>query len=263
MVRTRAAGTWRACRNCSHSSAVRVSMISVSTAVSRAWSASRSSLVRLIMSGRSSTVHSRRCWRRLLAPSITSPSLVWIGAVGRVRMPVAVRLRMHAVAQVAGEQRARQDQRDVEHRHVDALAAAGALALEQRRGERERAGHAGGVVDRRRAELDRVHVRGPGHRHQAGGRLDHVVVGGLPAARPVLAERRERGVDQPRIDRREILVAEAERVERAGPIVLDEHVGGGGQLLQGRAILLVLQVERDRALVGGLGQEAGAHVARG
>src|SRR5262245_33646997 len=76
MVRTRAAGTWRACRNSSHSSALRVSMISESTAISRAWSASRSSLVRLIMSRRPSTVHSRRCWRRLLAPSITSPSLV-------------------------------------------------------------------------------------------------------------------------------------------------------------------------------------------
>ena len=59
MVRTRAAGTWRACRNASHSSAVRVSMISASTAISRSWSASRSSLVFLIMSGRPSSVHSR------------------------------------------------------------------------------------------------------------------------------------------------------------------------------------------------------------
>ena len=38
-------------------------------------SASRSSFVFLIMSGRSSSVHNRRCWRKLLAPSITSPSL--------------------------------------------------------------------------------------------------------------------------------------------------------------------------------------------
>ena len=41
------------------------------------------------------------------------------------------------------------------------------------------------VVDRRRAELDRVHVLGAGHRHDAGGRLDDVVVGGLLALGPV------------------------------------------------------------------------------
>ena len=184
-------------------------------------------------------------------------------AVGGVRMAVAVRLRMHAVAQIAGEQRAHQDHRHVEHRHVDALAAAGALALEQRRRQRERAGHAGRIVDHRRAELHRMHVLGAGHRHDAGGRLDDVVVGGLPAARAVLAEGRERGVDQPRIDLRQRLVAEAERLERAGAIVLDEHVGGGDQLLQDLAIGLRLQVERDRALVGGLGQERRAHVAVG
>ena len=138
---------------------------------------------------------------------------------------------------------------------------AGALALEQRRREREGAGHAGRVVDHRRAELHRMHVLGAGHRHDAGGRLDHVVVGGLAAARALLAERRERGIDQPRIDLRQRLVAEAERLERAGAIVLDEHVGGGDQLLQHLAVGLGLQVERDRALVRRLGQERGAHVA--
>src|SRR5262249_56957040 len=93
------------------------------------------------------------------------------------------------------------------------------------------------------------------------GRLDDVVVGGLPAARAVLAERRERRIDQPRIDRREVLVAEAEGRERAGAIVLDEHVGGGDQLLEDGAVALRLEVERDRPLVGGLGQESRAHVA--
>jgi hypothetical protein len=45
-------------------------------------------------------------------------------------MPVAVWLRVHAVAQIAGQMRAHQDHRHVEHRHVDALALARALALE-------------------------------------------------------------------------------------------------------------------------------------
>ena len=49
--------------------------------------------------------------------------------------------------------------------------------------KREGADHAGGVVDRRRAELDRIDLLGAGHRHDAGGRLDHVVVGGLLAPR--------------------------------------------------------------------------------
>ena len=58
------------------------------------------------------------------------PILGLEGAVGGMRMAVAVRLGMHAVAQIAGEMRAHQDHRHVEHRHVDALAAPGALALE-------------------------------------------------------------------------------------------------------------------------------------
>ena len=219
MVRTRAAGTWRAWRNSSHSSAVRVEHdLGQHRGLARRGRASRSSLVRLIMSGRSSTVHSRRCWRRLLAPSITMPSLVFVGAVGGVGMAVAVRLGMGAVAQIAGQMRAHQDHRDVEHRHVDALAAAGALALEQRGRQREGAGRAGRVVDRRRADLHGVTSVGAGHRHDAGGRLDHVVVGGLLAARPVLAEGRERGIDQARIDRGAAprSRARAPRTRRAG-----------------------------------------------
>ena len=109
-------------------------------------------------------------------------------AVGGVRMAVAARLGLDAVAQISGHVRPHQGHRHVEHRHVDALALAGALALEQRGGEREGAGDAGRVVDRRRAELDRVHVLGAGRRHDAGGRLDDVVVGGLRAARPAVAE---------------------------------------------------------------------------
>src|SRR5262249_55873638 len=85
--------------------------------------------------------------------------------------------------------------------------------------------------------------------------------GGLWAARTVLAEGRERGVDQPRIDRRQRVVAQAQRVERARPVVLHEHVGGGDELFEDVAIRLRLEVEGDRALVGSLRQEGGARVA--
>src|SRR5207253_9172867 len=75
------------------------------------------------------------------------------------------------------------------------------------------------------------------------------------------AEGGEGGVDQPRIDRRERLVAEPQRLERSWPIVLDEGVGGGGKLLEDVAIRRLLQIERDRTLVGGLREERGAQVA--
>ncbi len=86
-------------------------------------------------------------------------------------------------------------------------------------------------------------------------------VGGLRPARAVLAEGGKRGVDQPRIDGREGLVAEPQHLERSGPIILDEDVGGGGELLEDIAIRRLLQIQRDRALVGGLRQERRAHVA--
>jgi hypothetical protein len=91
--------------------------------------------------------------------------------------------------------------------------------------------------------------------------LDHVVIGGLSAARPALAECRERGIDQPRIDRRERRISEAQRLERAGAVVLHEDIGGCDQLLEDVAIGFCLQVEGDRALVGGLRQEGRAHMA--
>ena len=88
-----------------------------------------------------------------------------------------------------------------------------------------------------------------------------MIVGGLLAPRPALPERRERRVDQARVERRERLVAEPERLERAGAVVLHEHVRGGCELAQGLAVGLLLQVQRDRALVRRLGQEGGAHLA--
>jgi hypothetical protein len=77
----------------------------------------------------------------------------------------------------------------------------------------------------------------------------------------MLSEGREGGVDQPRIDRRERLVAQPQRFERTGPIILHEDIGRGDELLENVAVCFGLQIERDRALVGGLREERGAHVA--
>ena len=57
------------------------------------------------------------------------PVLRLVAAVGGEGLLVAMRLRLAAVAQIAGQMRAHQDHRDIEHRQVDVLALAGALPL--------------------------------------------------------------------------------------------------------------------------------------
>ena len=86
-----------------------------------------------------------------------------------------------------------------------------------------------------------------------------MVIGRHLAARPVLAERGHRGVDQPGIDLGQHVVAKAQRLERSRPVVLHQHVGGRDELFQHLPSRLGLQVQRDRSLVGSLGQEASAH----
>ena len=103
-------------------------------------------------------------------------------------LPVARRLGLCAVAQIARHVRTHEDHRHIEHGHVDALATPGALALEQRRCQCKRAGHAGRVVDHRSAQFHGMHIGRPRHGHDTGGRLDHMVVGRLPATRTMLAE---------------------------------------------------------------------------
>ena len=88
-----------------------------------------------------------------------------------------------------------------------------------------------------------------------------MVIGGLLAPHPVLAERRDRTVDEPRIDLEQILIAEPQRLERAGSIVLHQHVGFGDELLKNLAAFFGFEVEGYRLLVRALRQERGAHVA--
>src|SRR5262245_29779706 len=115
--------------------------------------------------------------------------------------PVALGLRLVAGTEVRRDVRAHQHQRYIEHGAVDVLALARALALEERRGDREGAHGAGGVIDHRCAGLDRIHIRRAGHGHHARRGLDELVVRGLLAAGPFLTERRHRAVDEPRVDR--------------------------------------------------------------
>ncbi len=188
------------------------------------------------------------------------PVLRLVAAIARERVAVAVRLRSLARIHVSRDVRREHHERDVQHRAVDVLALAGALALEQRAGEGEGAHRAGRVVDDRRADLDRMDIRRAGRRHHAGQRLDGVVVGRLVSARAVLSEGGHRAVDQLRIDLLHVFVADAEGRECAGPVILDHDVGVLDELLEDRAAALLLQVEGDGPLVRALRHEAGSHV---
>src|SRR5439155_839768 len=88
---------------------------------------------------------------------------------------------------------------------------------------------------------------------QAGHALDDVVVGGLVAVRAGLAEARDRGVDQSRVQRLRRLVGEAQARHRAGAEVLDQDVAAPDQPPQRLLAALALEVEDDaapRALAG-------------
>ncbi len=98
----------------------------------------------------------------------------------------------------------------------------------------------------------------PGDRHQPGHGLDDEVV-----ARPLGlgsggAVARDREMDETRVDRRQLLVAEAQASEATGPEVLDDHVGAGEEASKnGRAIGL-LEVEPDAPLVAVDGEVIGS-----
>ena len=72
---------------------------------------------------------------------------------------------------------------------------------------------------------------GPGHVREAAHHLHHLVERGALLVGPG-EEALHRAIDQARVRLRERLVAQALRLERAGTEVLDEHVGGGDQLLR-------------------------------
>ena len=145
---------------------------------------------------------------------------------------------------------------EVEHAHhrlqqrgVDPLALAGALALEQRHQDAVRQEHAGGEVGHGDADAHRALARQASDRHQPAEALGDLIVTGAIAIGAALAEARDAGVDDPRVDRAERLVVDAEAVLDVGPEVLDDDVGPGGELLEDLDAARVLEVERHRALV--------------
>ena len=89
---------------------------------------------------------------------------------------------------------------------------------------------------------------GAGDAHQPAHRLDEQVVAGHGRTGPG-AEARDGRVDHTGVHRCDVGVAEAEAPHRPGREVLDEHVGGRGQLECLGAVRRVTQVQPHRALV--------------
>ena len=123
------------------------------------------------------------------------------------------------------------------HRDFDALAATGGLALQQRGQDADRHVQPGaGVADGRAGLEGRRRARR--WCQGAADRLGDHVEGQEVAVRTVWRETLDLGVDDARIDALDLVVAEAEALDDARPVVLDEDVGVLDQLAQQLAAAL-------------------------
>src|ERR1700730_26219 len=136
------------------------------------------------------------------------------------------------------------------HRELDLLPLAGALALDIRRQHADRRVHPRACVADRGAGLERWSLWRSGQRHRpARGLRDHVEAFVL-AIRAVSAEAFDGQVDQARIDLVQPLPSETPALQRAERKVLGQNVDLLYQFDENFLAALVLEVERDRALVG-------------
>ena len=85
-------------------------------------------------------------------------------------------------------------------------------------------------------------------RRDPGIELDDRIVGAFAGARPGLSKAADRQIYEPRIQRAELFIAEAEPADDAGTKVLHDDVGAACQLFHDAASFIGAEVERDRAL---------------
>ncbi len=182
-------------------------------------------------------------------------------AVGRERrMARAEGLGHDAGQQVALRVVGEEPHRRLEQRAVHALTEPGALALQDRGGDAERAEDARREVEERHRRPHGLAVRLAGDGHDPAERLHQRLVAGAVLAGAGAPEGGDGAVDQPRVDFRERLVAEAEALHGAGAEVLDEDVGLTHQCLDHLDALGGLEVEGHAALVA-VEEEVGGRLA--
>ena len=153
--------------------------------------------------------------------------------------------------------------------HADLLALAGTRAVQQRQQDALHHVHASRIVrQRRRVDRDRHRcVRAP--RHHAGYRLGQHVLAALECVGAGFAIAGADRVDDARVERLAIVVAQAHALHDAGAEVVDDDVGAGDQRLhlghvrriaqiQRHAALVPVQAAEDRVVGAGHGFEGGA-----
>src|SRR3989449_10486669 len=115
------------------------------------------------------------------------------------------------------------------------LAAPGSLAREEREDDAERAVHARARVVGDEVERDDGLAAGLADQPEDAREREVVhVVGGVVAVRAVLAEARERAVDEARVQAAQRRVVGAEPRHDARPEVLDDHISAGRELPEDR-----------------------------
>ena len=106
----------------------------------------------------------------------------------------------------------------------------------------------GAKVRDRDADAERPSARLAGHGHQPAQALRDLVHPAPVGIGPGLAEARDGAVDDPRVDRANGLVIDAEAMLHVGPHVLDDDVRVPGQTQEEVAPLGCFQVDPDRTL---------------
>ena len=144
-------------------------------------------------------------------------------------------------------------QHDVVHGDVDLAA----LPFHEFGEQAHRSHDACGIVDRRIAGLGRGTVRVAGQGHDAGERLDHVVVGRTLGVRALESIAGERDTDDLRVPALYAFVGQPELLDRRGSQVRDQRARRGYELSESLAARLGSKVEHDAFLVAVQAREVG------
>ena len=142
-----------------------------------------------------------------------------------------------------------QIQHRILHRHGHFLAFAGLLTADQCGQDADQKMHAGVAVAERRAADRRRTIPKAGRRGAAARALRHVVIDTDVLIRGAFAEALDRPENDTRVELLNVLPAKPHPVHRAGPEVLDQHVGLADQLLHDRLAFGRLGVQLQRPLV--------------
>ena len=136
-----------------------------------------------------------------------------------------------------------------EQRGLHPLALAGDLAFKQCGQDAHRAEVPGTQIGQRNADPHRAVFGLAGHAHQAAHPLGNRIEARPVGVRAVLPKARNAGVDEARVDRAQLVGADAEPVLDVGAVVLDEHVGLLDELMQDRHAFRLLHVQGQAFLV--------------